>query len=90
MKFAGIWRGSAADVNGVEVRERGAVGVVDGAMALVGDDEIEISVAEAARPELPGNGVERADDDLAFEAAFPAVENLVRIIAKVIAERFLG
>ncbi len=58
--------------------------VVNGAMAFVGDHEIEIGVAETARPKLPGDGVQRADDDLAFEAALAAVKQRGRIFAQVV------
>ena len=68
VKFARIGRGGQPDVDGVEVPQRGAVRVVDGAVALVGDDEIEVGVAETAWSELARDGFQRADDDLAFEA----------------------
>ncbi len=89
MEFAGIRRGGQADVDGVKMRERGAVRVVNGAMALVRDDQIKIGMAETARPKLPGNRVQRADDDLTFERFFAAEKQRGRIFAQVVVKRVL-
>src|SRR5439155_13496336 len=90
MEFARIRCGGETDVDRVEVRERGAVCVVNGAMALVRDHEVEISVAETSWAKLAGDGVERANHDLAFETALATVEQCAGIVPEIIVERFLG
>jgi hypothetical protein len=59
MKLTGVRRGGQADVNSIKVAERRAMAVVDGAMALVGDDKVKVGMTEAVRPQLARDGVER-------------------------------
>ena len=48
--------------------------VVDGTMAFVRDDQVKVGVAETAGAKLARDGIQRADDNLAFKAPFPAVK----------------
>ena len=58
-----------AGSNRVEMPQRGAMGVVDRAVAFIRDNKIEICVPESTRTQLAGNRLQCADDDLPLEAA---------------------
>jgi len=57
-QLAGIRRGGEANVDGIEVSERSPVGIVDGAVALVRNHEVKVSVPKAAGTELARNRIE--------------------------------
>ena len=63
-QLSGVRRCGQADMNGVKMAERGPVGVVDRAVAFIGDHQIEVAMPETVAAELGCDGVERADDDL--------------------------
>ncbi|OIQ71252.1 hypothetical protein GALL_471340 [mine drainage metagenome] len=65
-------------MHSIKVAQRGTVTVVNRAVALICDNQIEIRMAKSTFTQLSRNGVERADNNLAFKAAFATKKKFSR------------
>ena len=73
-QLAGIRCSGKPNVNGIEMRQRGTVGVVDGAVAFIRNDQIEVCISKPASTKLGHYHIKRSDNDLAFKTTFSTIE----------------
>ena len=88
-RFRRAWGRGEAELDTVEVAEHAAPLAVDRAVALVGDDEVEVAGGEPAV--LRDHGLEGRDGDAlrAVEAA-PRAKDVAGVVAEVVGEGVLG